>query len=66
MAQQVTTVTIVVPAAKEGRLNSHLRKLGERDGDLSQLVGHGWVLTHSHAIAGTEYTTFVDTLTRTD
>ena len=66
MTQQITTVATVVPAVTEGGLQRQLRKIGERDSDLVQLAAAGWTLTHSHAIAGTECTTFVDTLTRSE
>ncbi|MCJ0700254.1 hypothetical protein FRIG_03745 [Frigoribacterium faeni] len=65
MEQQVTTVTTFVPVVGEEALNRQLRKLGERDSDLSQHVGNGWILTHTASIGGADYTTFVDTLTRT-
>lgn len=64
MAQQITTVSTIVPTATEETLNRELRKLGERDSDLAQYAGNGWVLAHTHAIAGADHTTFVDTLTR--
>jgi len=64
MAQQITTVTTIVPVSTEDTLNRQLRKLGERDSDLAQFAGNGWSLAHTQAITGTEFTTFVDTLTR--
>jgi len=66
MAQQITTVTTIVPVVTEENLNRQLRKLGERDSDLSQYAGNGWILAHSHAVSGPDYTTFVDTLTRSE
>lgn len=64
MAQQVTTVTTVVPIIRDEGLQRQLKKLGERDSDLAHFGRNGWVLAHSHAIDGTDYTTFIDTLTR--
>jgi len=66
MTQQITTVATVVPTVTEEGLQRQLRKVGERESDLVQLAAAGWTLTHSHAIPGTEYTTFVDTLTRSE
>ena len=66
MAQQITTVTTVVPVVTEEDLHRQLRKLGERDSDLSQYANNGWALAHTHAITGTDYTVFVDTLTRSE
>jgi hypothetical protein len=66
MAQQITTVTTPVPVVTEEALNRQLRKIGERDSDLAQYARNGWVLAHTHAIAGVDYTTFVDTLTRSE
>ncbi|MBD8729032.1 hypothetical protein [Frigoribacterium sp. CFBP 13707] len=64
--QQITTVTTLVPVVTEEALNRQLRKLGERDSDLAQYASNGWALVHTHAIAGVDYTTFVDTLTRSE
>jgi len=64
MTQQITTLTTVVPAVTDEGLQRQLRKLAERDGDLSELARNGWALTHTHAITGTDFATFVDTLTR--
>lgn len=64
MSQAIVTVTTVVPAYQEEAPNRHLRKLGERDSDLAQHARNGWTLSHTAAIGGTDYTTFVDTLTR--
>ena len=36
MAQQITTVTTVVPNVTEEDLHRQLRKLGERDSDLER------------------------------
>jgi len=66
MAQQITTVMTLVPVVTEENLNRQLRKIGERDSDLAQYANNGWTLAHSHAIAGVDYTTFVDTLTRSE
>ena len=66
MAQQITTVTTIVPVVSEEGLNRQLRKIGERDSDLSQYANNGWTLAHSHAIRGPDCTTFVDTLTRSE
>ena len=64
MAQQITTVTTVVPVVQEEGLQRQLRKLGERDSDLAGHARNGWTLSHTAAIGGTDCTTFVDTLTR--
>jgi hypothetical protein len=66
MAHQIPTVTTLVPTVTEEALNRQLRKLGERDSDLAQYASNGWALVHTHAIAGVDYTTFVDTLTRSE
>jgi hypothetical protein len=66
MAQQITTVTTLVPVVTEDNVNRQLRKIGERDSDLSRYASNGWALVHTHAIAGVDYTTFVDTLTRSE
>ena len=64
MAQQITTVTTLVPVVTKEALNRQLRKIGKRDSDLAQYANNGWALVHSHVIEGVDYTTFVDTLTR--
>jgi len=64
MAQQITTVTTVVPVVQEEGLRRQLPKLGERDSDLAGHSRNGWTLSHTAAIGGTDYTTFVDTLAR--
>jgi len=64
--QQITTVTTFVPVVGEGELQRQLRKLGERDSDLSTFARNGWELAHTATITGPEVVTFVDTLTRTD
>ena len=64
--QQITTVTTFVPVAGVGELQRQLRKLGERDSDLSTFARNGWELAHTATITGPEVVTFVDTLTRTD
>ena len=51
MAQQITTVTTLVPVVTEEALNRQLRKIGERDSDLAQYASNGWALVHTHAIA---------------
>jgi len=66
MAQHITTVTTLVPVVTEEALNRQIRKTGERDSDLAQYASNGWTLVHTHAIAGVDYTTFVDTLTRSE
>lgn len=66
MVQQITTVTTLAPVVTEKALNRQLRKIGERDSDLTRYAGSGWALVHTHAIAGVDYTTFVDTLTRSE
>lgn len=43
-----------------------MEKLAERDSDLGAFAANGWVLTHTHAITGTDHTMFVDTLTRSE
>lgn len=64
--QQITTVTTFVPVTGVGELQRQLRKLGERDADLSTFARNGWELAHTATITGPEVVTFVDTLTRTD
>jgi hypothetical protein len=66
MNQQITTVTTFVPVTGVGELQRQLRKLGERDSDLSTFARNGWELAHTATITGPEVVTFVDTLTRTD
>ena len=66
MAQHITTVTTLVHVVTEEALNRQIRKTGERDSDLAQYASNGWTLVHTHAIAGVDYTTFVDTLTRSE
>lgn len=64
--QQVTTVTTVVPVVTFEGLPRQMEKLAERDSDLGAFAANGWVLTHTHAITGTDHTMFVDTLARSE
>ena len=64
--QQITTVSTFVPVAGVEGMQSQLRKIAERDGDLGSLARKGWDLAHTATIPGPEGVTFVDTLTRTE
>jgi hypothetical protein len=64
--QRIETVTTFVPVVDEDQLQRQLRKAGEREADLQQLARMGYTLTHTATITGPQFTTFVDTLTRTD
>ncbi|MFE6767286.1 hypothetical protein [Streptomyces sp. NPDC057689] len=64
--QRIETVTTFVPVVDEDQLQRQLRKVGEREADLQQLGRMGYTLTHTATITGPQFTTFVDTLTRTD
>ncbi|WP_146085339.1 hypothetical protein [Rathayibacter sp. AY1G1] len=64
--QQITTVSTFVPAANEDGMQSQLRRIAERDVDLSGMARNGWALAHTATIPGPEGAMFVDTLTRTE
>jgi hypothetical protein len=64
--QHIDTLTTFVPVVSEDQMQRQLHKLGERDDDLRSRARMGYVLTHTTAIAGPQFTTFVDTFTRTD
>jgi len=64
--QHIETVTTFFPVVDEDQLQRQLRKVAEREADLQQLARMGYALTHTATIAGPQFTTFVDTLTRTD
>jgi hypothetical protein len=64
--QRIETVTTFVPVVEEDQMQRQLRKVGEREADLRQLAQMGYTLTHTSTITGPQFTTFVDTLTRTD
>ncbi len=64
--QRIETVTTFVPVVEEDQMQRQLRKVGEREADLRQLAQMGYTLTHTATITGPQFTTFVDTLTRTD
>ncbi|PPI20208.1 hypothetical protein C5D44_17210 [Rathayibacter sp. AY1B5] len=64
--QQITTVSTFVPAANEDGMQSQLRRIAERDVDLSGLARGGWALAHTATIPGPEGVMFVDTLTPTE
>jgi len=66
MPQQITTVSTFVPVVEEGEMSRQLRKIAERDNDLSTHANNGWTLTHTATVTGTEGVMFIDTLTRTD
>jgi hypothetical protein len=59
----ITTIVTFVPVVTEDALQRQLRKLGERDEDLSRYGRAGWELSHTATITGPEFVTFVDTLT---
>lgn len=62
----ITTVTTLVPVVGEDEIQRQLRKLAERDTDLSQFSCAGWNLSNTATITGPDFVTFVDTLTKTD
>jgi hypothetical protein len=64
--RHIETVTTFVPVVDEYQMQRQLRKVGEREEDLRQLARMGYTLTHTATITGPQFTTFVDTLTRTD
>lgn len=64
--QHIDTVTTFVPVVTEDQLPRQLRKLGERDADVADRMRMGYVLTHTATITGPQFTTYVDTLVRTD
>lgn len=64
--QHIDTLTTFVPVVGEDEMQRQLRKLGEREEDLKTRTRMGYVLTHTATIAGPQFTTFVDTLTRAD
>ncbi len=64
--QRIESVTTFVPVVEEDQMQRQLRKVGEREADLRQLAQMGYMLTHTATITGPQFTTFVDTLTRTD
>lgn len=64
--QRIETVVTFVPVVEEDQMQRQLRKAGEREDDLRQRAAMGYALTHTATIAGPQFTTFVDTLTRTD
>ncbi|WP_420367171.1 hypothetical protein [Curtobacterium sp. L1-20] len=64
--QHIDTLTTFVPVVGEDDMQRQLRKLGERDEDIRSRSRMGYVLTHTASIAGPQFTTFVDTFTRTD
>ena len=64
--QQITTVSTFVPAATEEGMQSQLRRIAERYGDLAGMARNGWALAHTTTIPGPEGVMFVDTLTRTE
>jgi len=64
--QHIDTLTTIVPVVDEDHIPRQLNKIGERDEDLRSRVRMGYVLTHTVAISGPDFTTFVDTFVRTD
>ena len=64
--QHIDTLTTFVPVVGEDDMQRQLRKLGERDEDMKSRARMGYVLISAAAIAGPQFTTFVDTFVRTD
>ncbi|MBT1608630.1 hypothetical protein [Curtobacterium flaccumfaciens] len=63
--QRIESLATLFPVVKEDEIPRQLAKITERDEDLQILLKQGYVLTHTAAIAGPEFTTFVDTLIHT-
>jgi len=62
--QNITTLTTIVPIVDDTEIPRQLRKLAERDEDLTSHARSGFTLASTVAITGPEFVTFVDTLTR--
>jgi len=63
--QHIETIVTFVPVVTEEAMQRQLRKIAERDAELGKYGRNGFTLTHTATITGPEFTTFVDTLTRT-
>lgn len=63
MRQQIETVRTVV-AKRDDAAEASTAALKGRDNQLRVATDMGWALAHTAVIDGTDYATFVDTLTR--
>lgn len=63
--QRIESLATLIPVVDADEIPRQLAKIAERDEDLQVRLKQGYVLTHTAAIAGPEFTTFVDTLIHT-
>lgn len=63
MRQQIETVRTVV-AKRDDAAEARTAALRDRDNQLRVATDMGWALAHTAVLDGTDYATFVDTLTR--
>lgn len=63
MRQQIETVRTVV-AKRDDAAEARTAALNDRDNQLRLATDMGWALAHTAVLDGTDYATFVDTLTR--
>ncbi|MBF4588378.1 hypothetical protein [Curtobacterium sp. VKM Ac-2887] len=64
--QRIDSLATLIPVVGEDEIPRQLAKITERDEDLQIRFQQGYVLTHTAVISGPQFTTYVDTLIRTD